>query len=109
MKTDLPVSQRSELKSYLFAFLILLFLSNAAAAQTLTTDQSDYAPGTACTLTGTGFQAGETIRMQVLHEDYVPGDPIGEDHEPWYITADSLGSFVTTWHVCEDDCVGKTL
>jgi hypothetical protein len=83
---------------------------NAAFAQaTLISDQNDYAPGTTATLTGTGFISNETVKIQVLHANYVAGDPIGEDHEPWYVTADPDGNFVTTWHVCEDDCVGELL
>jgi len=76
---------------------------------TLTSDAADYAPGTTATLTGSGFLSGESVKMQVLHADYHEGDPIGEDHEPWYVTADDNGNVVTTWHVCEDDCVGELL
>jgi len=75
----------------------------------LTTDAADYAPGTTATLTGTGFLPNEMVRVQVLHANYVDGEPIGEDHEPWEVQAGSDGSFVATWHVCEDDCVGETL
>ena len=78
-----------------------------AQAQTLTSDQADYAPGTTATLTGSGFQAGETVTLLVLHYDGTSDG--GADHQPWQVTADSLGNFVTTWHVCEDDCVGSTL
>jgi hypothetical protein len=76
---------------------------------TLTSDKDDYAPGSTATLTGSGFEPGETVTMQVLHANYHEGDPIGEDHEPWYVTADENGIFITTWHVCEDDCVGELL
>ena len=98
-------------KFFLLPFVIanLFFISAAFSQATLTSDSADYHPGSTATLTGTGFQPGETVKMQVLHADYQPGDSIGADHEPWYVTADSAGGFVTTWHVCEDDCLGKLL
>src|SRR5262249_20003910 len=43
----------------------------------------------------------------VTHADGTPDT--GEDHLPWTVTADTNGYFSTTWHVCEDDCVGSTL
>ncbi len=76
-------------------------------AQTLTSDQADYSPGTTATLTGSGFQAGETVVVQVLHYDGTSDG--GEDHQPWEVIADENGNFTTTWHVCEDDCVGSLL
>jgi len=89
----------------------VLFFSSPGFSQTeITTDSADYQPGSTATITGTGFQPGESVRVQVVHWDYVPGDPItGADHEPWWVTADGTGEFVTTWHVCEDDCVGQLL
>lgn len=77
------------------------------AKATVMTDQSDYAPGTTATISGFGFQAGETITLQVLHDDGTSDG--GADHQPWTVTADPLGDFQTTWHVCEDDCVGSHL
>ena len=71
------------------------------------TDQADYAPGATAHIRGQEFQAGETVSLQVLHADGTPAT--GADHEPWSVTADLLGGFQTTWHVCEDDCVGSTL
>lgn len=93
----------------IIGFIALLFSSVNMLAQTATlvSDQADYAPGTTATLTGTGFQTNEMVTMQVLHYDGTSDG--GEDHQPWEITADALGNFVTTWHVCEDDCVGSTL
>ncbi|MDI1306730.1 MAG: HYR domain-containing protein, partial [bacterium] len=89
-------------------FLIAnLFFVNAAFGQTLTSDQADYAPGSTATLTGMGFTPGETVTLQVMHADATPGT--GEDHGTWYVIADENGNFVTTWHVCEDDCLDSTL
>src|SRR5262249_14283463 len=44
---------------------------------------------------------------QVLHADGTPDT--GEDHAPWTAVADAGGLFESSWHVCEDDCVGSTL
>jgi hypothetical protein len=95
---------------FIAIFIITLINSTTTFAQaTLTSDQNDYAPGATATFTGSGFLADETVKLQVVHASYVTGDPIGEDHEAWFVTADSDGNFVTTWHVCEDDCIGETL
>ncbi|HYV26383.1 MAG TPA: hypothetical protein VFA77_02550, partial [Candidatus Eisenbacteria bacterium] len=71
------------------------------------TDKTDYSPGTLAVLTGKGFQAGETINLQVVHADGTPDT--GVDHEIWTTVADANGTFQTQWHVCEDDCVGSIL
>src|SRR5437764_110863 len=46
------------------------------------TDKLDYAPGSTAILTGSGFQFGETVNLQVLHTDGTPspGDA------PWTVT-----------------------
>jgi len=75
-----------------FAWLLLAAAPTVAQTPTLTTDQADYPPGATCTLTGAGFAPGETVRMQVLHAD--PSHPsTGEEHDPWYVTADGNGGF----------------
>ena len=90
------------------ASLTSLFLASLASAQaSLASDKPDYAPGETAVLTGAGFEPYETVTMQVLHADGTPST--GEDHEPWDVQADDVGGFVTTWHVCEDDCIGALL
>ncbi len=74
---------------------------------TLASDHSDYAPGTEAGISGAGFKAGEIVTVQVLHADGKPAT--GEDHEPWTTTADASGAIATSWHVCEDDCLGSLL
>ena len=73
----------------------------------VSTDQADYAPGSTAVIFGSGFLPGETVTLQVPHADGTPNT--GADHAPWTIIADALGSFQTTWHVCEDDCLGSLL
>jgi len=93
----------------LLASLALLWVAavTPAFAATVSTDQSDYAPGSTATITGSGFTASESVKLQVLHADGTPST--GSDHDPWTVTADDNGGFTTTWFVCTDDCVGSTL
>src|SRR5262249_39952160 len=90
------------------AVVLCGFLTSIAAIQaaTLVTDKDDYRPGSTAIITGDGFQANETVQLQVLHADGTPST--GEAHEPWQVTATN-GHFVTTWSVCTDDCVGSLL
>src|SRR5262245_33592932 len=90
------------------ALVLLCGLSWAqlATGASLTTDQTDYAPGTTATITGTGFGPNDIVTVQVVHADGTPST--GAEHDPWTVTPIG-GSFTTTWHVCEDDCVGSTL
>src|SRR2546428_13994672 len=89
--------------AYSFLFSVPAF----AQSPTLQTDQPDYAPVATAILTVDGFGAGEQVVLQVHHADATPDS--GADHEPWTVTADEGGAFVTTWHVCVDDCLGATL
>lgn len=57
-------------KSGIFAFVLLLanlFFSGATFAQTIFTDQADYAPGATVAISGSGYLAGETVTLQVIH------------------------------------------
>ena len=75
--------------------------------QTLVTDSFDYQPGSRATIRGGGFSPSETVKLLVLHASNTPDT--GADHLSWNVVADANGSFVTTWHVCEDDCKGQHL
>jgi len=98
----------SDLRTFALAAVLSLLAATSAQAQAeLASDQPDYAPGATAYLTGTGFAPNETVAMQVVHADGEPST--GEDHEVWYVDADDQGGFVTSWHVCEDDCVGELL
>src|SRR5262245_31955335 len=73
----------------------------------LTTDATDYGPGQTAVLNGSGFVPRERVSVRVVHADGTPST--GADHDPWIVATDESGRFVTTWHVCEDDCVNKPL
>ncbi|MFE3872532.1 beta strand repeat-containing protein, partial [Flavobacterium sp. ZS1P70] len=112
MKTFL---HKSHFLSIVFLIANLFFASVAFGQATLTSDKEDYAPGTTATFTGNGFQLGETVTFLVLHYDGTSDS--GADHQPWTVKDGSVedldgmvnGIIITTWHVCEDDCVGSTL
>ena len=64
---------------------------------TIQTDQSDYAPGTTVTITGSGWKPGETVNLQLVES------PLIDTHGPFSAVADANGnisnsSFVTDAH-----------
>ena len=87
---------------YLLALMACLLAGGKAYAQaTVTTDQSDYPPGSTVNITGSGFAPGETVQLQVLNVT----DPTdtGPEHDPWTVTADTNGNFTATWYVTSDE------
>ncbi len=76
----------------------------------VTTDKADYHPGEIVQVSGSGFMAGETVRLQVTHVGPVLGPLKGlldmlaphEGHDPWNVTADTNGNITGEWLVDED-------
>ena len=82
--------------AFLFVFAFAFVSAASALAQaTVAADKSDYAPGSTATITGAGFQASETVQLQVLRIDI--DENSGPEHVPWTVTADTNGGFQTTW------------
>jgi hypothetical protein len=85
-----------------------------ALAADVMTDKDDYGPGDTAIITGTGYEVGETIELQVLHIDGTPNT--GGGHDPWYVVdggegdldGAADGNFLTTWYVNPDDSLGAT-
>src|SRR2546427_10416308 len=106
-------SKRSGRRLPFLCFALLLSLqalvgvSLAAAQATFQADKDDYYPGDIALLTGSGFSPGEEIAVRVGHADATPDS--GVAHASWTVTADETGSFVTSWEVCGDDCLGSHL
>src|SRR5579864_1166570 len=73
---------------FALGLLLALFLHGVAAAQSATvmTDQADYAPGTIVTITGTGWQPGETVTLSFVES------PLLDTHPDLYATADANGN-----------------
>jgi hypothetical protein len=87
----------------LSCFLLLTATNYIKAQATLITDKQDYAPGSTVTITGSGFYAGETVKLQVLHYNENGDNDNSGAHQPWLINADNTGNFVTTWLVPADE------
>jgi hypothetical protein len=102
-----PHTMKRQLWATLSSVVILLAGAGSALAQaSVTTDQSDYPPGSTVYITGAGFQPGETVQLQVLRID-IP-ENTGAEHDPWPVTADANGGFEATWFVAFDE-LGATL
>jgi hypothetical protein len=88
-----------------FNFVVLAAFAFVCAGQvfgqaSVTTDQSDYRPGSTATINGSGFQPGETVELQGLRTDLPENS--GSEHVPWLVTNGASGNFTTTWYVaCE--------
>ncbi|SDJ61579.1 Ig-like domain (group 2), partial [Flavobacterium glycines] len=103
MKTILPQS-----RFLVFVFLLAnLFFVNVSFGQIVMLDQADldYAPGETVHITGSGWQPGETVMLEVANltnpdVDCGPVNP--QPHESWTIVADNEGNFTASWYV--NDC-----
>jgi hypothetical protein len=72
---------------------------------TVSIDKADYFPGETVIITGSGFASGETVTLQVMHDDgTVEG---GEGHEPFTTVADADANFTPSWYVNPDDSLGR--
>src|SRR5258706_13388156 len=96
---------------YLTLFgITMMCLTAFSQTATISTDQADYAPGSTAIITGTGFQAGETVTLQVLHYPTCCDDATDPSHLPWTVVADGSGNVNSTWLVPGDaDELGATL
>ena len=106
MKSQILTTKRDvEIPTLLLVAMVMLACCPALHAQnwpTVTTDQVDYRPGTTATINGSGFQLGETVKLQVLNLT-TPSDTGGE-HDPWTVKASgNYGNFQTTWYVTLDE------
>src|SRR5882724_11003104 len=99
------------LPTLLLALMLFASRSYAQSAAWVTTDQSDYPPGSTVYITGAGFAPGETVTCQVLHIDAtITDNDASPAHQPWSVTADANGSFSTTWLVpLDEDELNATL
>jgi hypothetical protein len=83
------------------------------SAAIVMTDKANYAPGETAVILGTGFESGETVELQVLHNDGTLNT--GGGHEPWWVTdgsgsdLDGLldGNIQTTWYVNPDESLNS--
>ncbi len=90
----------------LLLLLVFSFMTQVLSAAEVTTDKSDYPPGSTVQIAGSGFLANEIVHCEV---DHVDGLDTGAGHEHWEVTADGSGNFTTTWYVNPDDSIGASL
>ncbi|HEY7312352.1 MAG TPA: Ig-like domain repeat protein, partial [Gemmataceae bacterium] len=74
-------------------------------ATSVQTDKLDYSPGQTAIITGSGFQAGESVDLQVVNT--ATGTPAGNP-PTWTVVADTNGNIQTSW-TCTSDLLGDTL
>src|SRR5690242_7270383 len=100
------------LRSLLFTFFAITLSSLTGFSQTATikTDQLDYPPGSTVIITGTGWQPGETVTLQVLHEGETGDNTTSGAHAPFTVVADANGNVTSQWIVpLDEDELGATL
>ncbi|KAA9035445.1 hypothetical protein FW778_21010, partial [Ginsengibacter hankyongi] len=100
------------LRSLLLTLFAIILASVSAFSQTATiaTDALDYPPGSTAIITGSGFQPGETVTLQVLHDPTGGDDATSLAHQPWMVVADASGNVSSSWLVPGDaDELGATL
>jgi len=81
--------------------------ADASPAAQVWTSRPDYAPGEIVSIHGSGFAAGESVDLQVVHADGVPNTDAS--HTPWTVAADASGAISSSWTVDTVDAVGSTL
>lgn len=103
--------RKSTYFTIVFVIINLFFTGVAFGQATVSTDLLDYPPGATAIITGSGFQAGETVTLLVVHT----GDnPLGTDeeyHQPWTVLADGSGNIETSYYIPtveEGDALGAT-
>ncbi len=77
-------------------------------------DKPDYAPGETAHIFASGYQPGEAVQFQVLHNDGTPNT--GNGHLPWTVVDGSSadldghvdGNVETTWYVNPDDSANSS-
>jgi hypothetical protein len=70
---------------------------HAQVRPVVATDKADYHPGSTASISGSGFQPGERVRLLILQADLLENG--GPEHRPWQVRADSTGAFHATWPV----------
>jgi len=78
----------------------------------VTTDRDDYSPGQTAYITGSGFQAGEAVVLQIVYVDSGLKNESAASfadhsgHDPWTVVANSSGNISSSWLV-EMDSFGR--
>ncbi|MGN6532044.1 MAG: T9SS type A sorting domain-containing protein [Ginsengibacter sp.] len=100
------------LRSLLLTFFAVTLSSVNVFSQsaTIQTDHLDYPPGSTVIITGTGWLAGETVTLQVLHVGETGDNATSGAHAPFTAIADDNGNVSSSWTVpYDEDELGATL
>jgi hypothetical protein len=88
-------------KSILKNYSTRSFSLGISDGPTVVTDKADYPIGATVVISGSGWQPGETVTLQVT-DDLSATDPNHEAHTPWDVVADASGNISSTWTVDAD-------
>src|SRR5687768_17602244 len=103
-----PTRRRSgvPLASALLTCFLILIGGGMASAQTLVSDKDDYAPGEVAVLTGSGFQAGETVNLSISIDEPATGLHVADYQWAELTTADGT---LTTEYIVPPEAAWMTL
>ena len=108
MKTKLHRLITARVATFIAALGLQLALAQTPdPAAFVATDQPGYQPGGIVMITGGGFQAGETVSLQVLRTDGT--NCPSPQHESWTVVADETGAIQADWFLCPEDPPSTTL
>lgn len=100
----LPVTS---LTVFITAVSLQFTLAQSPEPAYVMTDQPGYQLGGVVLITGGGFQAGETVALQVLRTDGT-NCPTPE-HQAWAVVSDETGAISTRWFICPAESPGTML
>ena len=108
MKTKLHRLITARVATFIAALGLQLALAQTPdPAAFVATDQPGYQPGGIVMITGGGFQAGETVSLQVLRTDGT--NCLSPQHGSWTVVADETGAIQADWFLCPEDPPSTTL
>jgi hypothetical protein len=81
---------------------VSLAVGQAATGETITTDKDDYVPGEAVVITGSGWQAEDSVDFVMTEE------PATHEPHTWTVGVDEAGGFLDDHFVVQDHDLGVT-
>ena len=93
--------KKRRLVYFTVAAFALVCAGQVLGPASVTTDQSDYPPGSTAIINGSGFQPGEAVELQGLRTDLPENS--GPENAPLLVMNDASGNFTATWYVTPDE------
>src|SRR5262245_20950179 len=72
------------------------------------TDKSDYHFNSTSLIGGSGFNAGESVQLHIVHADGTPGSNADPQNQAWTVQAGAGGDLNAQWLVNDPDAVNAT-